>query len=205
MLIFDIGANIGRWAIANQSKGTIVSVEASETTHGVLKRVVASYPNIIPLQYAVCDSTEPFITFYECDAHTISTINENWLAHPSSRFYNQYKYRASTARVISLDKLIAKYGVPDLLKIDVEAGEYQCICSLTQKVPVLCFEWATEVNPLSFQCMDYLATLGFTQFYIQFGDDYTFEPTKYPYSLEEAKNALLKTTPKVDWGMIWCK
>ena len=205
MLLFDIGANIGKWAIANQAKGTIVSVEASERTYETLKANVGPYPNIIPLQYAVCDSTEPFITFYECDANTISTINENWLAHPSSRFYNQYKYHKSTARVISLDKLIEEHGLPDLLKIDVEAGEYQCIHSLTQKVPVLCFEWATEVNPISFTCLDYLATLGFTRFYIQFGDNYTFEPSEYPYSLEEAKGALEKTKFKVDWGMIWCR
>jgi FkbM family methyltransferase len=205
MLLFDIGANIGKWAIANQSKGTIISVEASASTFQFLKDNVAAYSNITPLHYAICNSKEPFVTFYECTAaHTISTLNHHWLSHPSSRFYN-YAYKPVQAPVYSLDGLIARYGVPDLLKIDVEAAEYEVIQSLTQKVPILCFEWASEVNPISFQCLDYLATLGFSQVYIQNKDHYTFQPSEYPLSIADAKTQLSLTKPKVDWGMIWCK
>ena len=98
------------------------------------------------------------------------------------------------------------YGLPDLIKIDVEGGEYECISSLTQKVKLLCFEWASEVNSITFKCIDYLFTIGFTQFYIQDGDHYTFRPDDNSfYDIHITKNKLLITKEKIDWGMIWCK
>ena len=54
--------------------------------------------------------------------------------------------------------------------------------------------------------IDYLASLGFTKYYIQDGDMYTFRPDDRDfYDMKEIKERLLKTVPKKDWGMIWCK
>ncbi len=102
--------------------------------------------------------------------------------------------------------MIEQYGVPDLIKIDVEGGEFQTVSSLTQKVKLLCFEWACEVNDISFQCLDYLAGLGFSKFYIQNGDHYTFRPQESDFSdVDSVKLKLQSMIPKTDWGMIWCK
>jgi hypothetical protein len=93
-----------------------------------------------------------------------------------------------------------------LIKIDVEGGEYECIISLTQKVNLLCFEWASEVNDITFKCIDYLLNLGFTQFYIQHQDNYLFRPQDNDfYDIATIKTKLSNTIPKQDWGMIWCK
>jgi hypothetical protein len=42
--------------------------------------------------------------------------------------------------------------------------------------------------------------------YIQYEDNYTFMPdsTQY-YNQESAENILSNSTPKVHWGMVWCK
>ena len=66
-----------------------------------------------------------------------------------SRFYNT-KYKEIICKKTTIDKLIEKYGKPNLIKIDVEGGEYSCILSLTQKVDLLCFEWASEVKNMIF-------------------------------------------------------
>ena len=99
--------------------------------------------------------------------------------------------------------LIDIYGIPDLLKVDVEGGEYFCLKSLSKKVPQLCFEWASEVNDITYKCLDHLFSLGYTGFYIQFGDNYTFRPTTYD-DITTTRQILMKTVPKIDWGMIWC-
>jgi len=91
-----------------------------------------------------------------------------------------------------------------LIKIDVEAGEYECITSLTQKVDLLCFEWAAEVNDITFKCLDYLVGLGFKEFYLQDGDEYVFRPSEF-YDLDTFKDKLNKKVVKVDWGIVWCK
>ena len=96
--------------------------------------------------------------------------------------------------------------MPDLIKIDVEGGEFECISSLSQKVNLLCFEWASEVNDITFKCIDYLFKLGFTQFCIQNRDDYSFRPEDCDfYDIFVVKRVLAETTPKKDWGMIWCR
>ena len=71
---------------------------------------------------------------------------------------------------------------------------------------MLCFEWASEVNDITFKCIDYLLNLGFTQFYIQNQDDYLFRPQDNDfYDISTIKTKLSNTVAKQDWGMIWCK
>lgn len=108
---------------------------------------------------------------------------------------------------MKLDDLIKTYGLPDLIKIDVEGGEYDCVSSLTQKTSCLCFEWASETNDITFKCLDYLQKLGYVYFFMQNNEDeYVFRPkeTDY-YDITIVKDLLQKSTPKKDWGMIWCK
>lgn len=206
-MIFDIGANIGLWSLNNiNTSEKIIAVEASPITFTELVNNVSKYDKIIPVNFAVCNKNDyDDIKFYHANCHVVSTINKDWLTSENSRFHN-FPYREIYCKTIKLDTLIQKYGVPDLIKIDVEGGEYECISSLTKKVNTLCFEWATEVNDTTFKCLDHLQNLGFTKYYIQNADNYTFRPQEEQYyDITEVKNLLLKTTLKVDWGMIWCK
>lgn len=204
-MYFDIGSNIGVWSLSNINLcDKIISIEASPIT---FSRLVNNCKNdkIIMLNYAVCNNNGNDIIFYQADNDVLSTINKDWLANEKSRFYN-YSYREISCKTITIDKLIEEYGLPDLIKIDVEGGEYECIISLSQKVKLLCFEWASEVNDITFKCIDYLLNLGYTQYYIQTGDNYIFRPEDNDfYDISIIKIKLSNTIPKEDWGMIWCK
>ena len=202
-MYFDIGSNIGKWSLSNINQcDKIISIEASPIT---FKKLVdtCNHNRIILLNYAVCNNNGNDITFYQADWDTLSTINKEWLTNESSRFYN-HPYIEITCKTITIDKLIEQYGLPDLIKIDVEGGEYECIRSLTQKVNLLCFEWASETNSITLNCIDYLHTLGYTQYYIQMEDNYTFRPSDF-YDISTIKTNISNTIPKKDWGMIWCK
>lgn len=203
-MFFDIGANIGNWSLANINNSIkIISIEAVPETFMKLKNNTCNNGNILCLNFAVCNSDKEYIDFYKCDYDTLSTLNKDWLASENSRFYN-YKYNTITCKTISIDKLIQEYGTPELIKIDVEGGEFECLSSLTQKVNNICFEWASETNDITFKCIDYLETLGYTEFSIQFEDNYTYRPSFYR-DLNLIKEYLNKTTPKKEWGMIWVK
>ena len=135
-MYFDIGANIGRWSLANiNSTNKIISVEAIPSTFNKLKENTINN-NIECLNYAVCNNNGNDITFYSCNAHTLSTLNKEWLTSKTSRFYG-FKYTEIICPTITIDNLIKIYGKPDLIKIDVEGGEYECILSLTQKIDML--------------------------------------------------------------------
>jgi FkbM family methyltransferase len=208
MLLFDIGANIGAWAIANRSESnTIISVEASPYTFAELTKKTSIYKNIHALHYAVTSSNEPHVRFFHCGgAHTLSTLNRDWLSSPESRFEN-YKNTINEIVVpaISIDRLIEIYGVPDLIKIDVEGAENIVLRSLTQKVPLICFEWASEWKTQNFECISYLETLGYTQFAIQYEDNYKYRPSEFNLNALQVNEILNKTKPKQEWGMIWAK
>jgi FkbM family methyltransferase len=204
-MYFDIGSNIGNWSLSNINQcDKIISVEASPLT---FEKLVDNCKNdkIILLNYAVCNNNGNDITFYQAECHVLSTINKDWLINKSSRFYN-YPYKVIKCKTITIDKLIEQYGLPDLIKIDVEGGEYECICSLTQKVKLLCFEWVSETNDINLKCIDYLFNLGYKEYYIQKMDDYLFRPQDNDfYDIYTLKIKLANTIPKEDWGMIWSK
>ena len=204
-MFFDIGANIGNWTLENVDKcDKIITIEASPTT---FVRLLGNCKNAktILLNYAVCNNNGEDITFYEASCDVLSTVNKDWLTKDTSRFCGQ-PYREIKCKTIGIDTLIDQYGLPDLIKIDVEGGEYLCISSLTRKVKLLCFEWASETNEITYKCIDHLVNLVYLQFYIQHGDNYVFRPQDSDfYDVSVLHANLLKYIPKQDWGMIWCK
>ena len=204
-MFFDIGSNIGNWSLSNVNNcKKIISVEASPDTFKKLINNTNNNNKIVCLNYAVCNSDKEFVEFYNCNADTLSTINKDWLDSEKSRFYKQYNYNIIKCKTIKIDKLIEEYGIPELIKIDVEGGEFECLSSLTQKVNNLCFEWASETNNITFKCLDYLESLGYNDFSIQLEDNYTYRPQFYR-SITVVKEQLIRTTPKKEWGMIWAK
>jgi FkbM family methyltransferase len=207
-MYFDIGANIGKWTQSNDNGITkIIAIEASPNTFNKLTNNIneINSKNLLCLNYAVCNNSNNPINFYHSNADTLSTLNKEWLSNSKSRFYNYDTYNEITVNTITIDNLIEMYGMPDLIKIDVEGGEYECIKSLSKKTPLLCFEWASEMNDITFLCLEHLKTIGYTQFNLQFQDNYTYRPNTYEDTIETLTEKLNNTTAKVEWGMIWCK
>jgi FkbM family methyltransferase len=207
-LIFDIGANVGRYALANymDNRVKVVSVEASPITFNKLKEATKN-TSIDTLNYAITGSDNPTVAFHHCHgADVLSTTDIDWLTSPLSRFGN-YGNTIQTIQVptMTLDKLVEQYWIPDIVKIDVEGSEREVISSLTKKIPVLCFEWAAEWNAKTLAAIDHLFSLGFTKFHIQERDEYTYSPRVFEHSYESVKNALLQKTHRVDWGMVWAQ
>ena len=205
-MYFDIGANIGRWALANVNKcNKIISVEASPATFAKLQHH-CKHDKIELVNFAVCNNDCKDVVFYDAECDTISTLNKKWLADESSRFFKFTKFNEIQCRSITLDKLIEIYGKPDLIKIDVEGGEYSCISSLTQKVNLICFEWAAELNEVSVTSLQHLVKLGFKEFFIQNEDEHTFVPQESDwFNFETAIKKLESAVSKRDWGMIWAR
>ena len=204
-MYFDIGANIGNWSLSNVNNcDKIIAIEASPNTFNKLLNNTNNEPKILCLNYAVCNTDEEYIEFYDANTDTISTLNKDWLISEKSRFFNLTNYNIIRCKTMKIDNLIKLYGVPELVKIDVEGGEFFCLSSLTQKVNNLCFEWASETNDITINCLDYLESLGYKEFAIQFQDNYIYRPEIYE-NLNNIKTILNNTTPKNEWGMIWAK
>jgi hypothetical protein len=134
----------------------------------------------------------------------LSSLNKkDWFDDPKGRFYGLATVEEKVP-TITLDRLISEHGVPDLIKIDVEGAELEVIRSLTRKVACVCFEWASEMRVEACECIDLLQALGFTRYYVQHSDSYTFRPADSIYvDISTVKAQLGQTVDKVHWGMIW--
>jgi FkbM family methyltransferase len=209
-LIFDVGANIGAWALAQKGldpSANIVCVEASPVTFKILEQHVRQQSGIRLVLGCVSSSKDARVPFYHCLNETvISTTDLDWLRSEKSRFGSvSNQIQTFSVPVVSLDTLIAQCGVPDLLKVDVEGAEAKVLASLTQKVPILCFEWAAEWSHSYNECIDILNKLGFTEFHVQNGNAYTYVPPQFELTCEQAREFLNKQIPKEAWGMCWAR
>jgi FkbM family methyltransferase len=87
-MYFDIGANIGDYSISNKDNATkIIAIEASPNTYSILKRNTKDIDNIECLNYAVTNSKNKNINFYDCDVDTISSLNKERLTSNRSKFW----------------------------------------------------------------------------------------------------------------------
>jgi FkbM family methyltransferase len=220
MLMFDIGANRGDAVVAGLNKG--YKVIALEPGPRVFKELVSNFiynQNVIPLKFAVSDSNDQQVEFYECVEDGLSTIESSWLTAPSMP-YNGKEYRTIKATTITIDALAKIYGEPDLIKIDVEGAEWFVFKGMTKKYNTLTFEW-TDVTIKEHQSqLEYLRKIGYTQVAPQFIVNHLDEPTQW-YPLKKFKlndwviqnkdkweNGGWKESnlrPTADVGMCWIK
>lgn len=203
MLIFDIGANHGKFSEANLHRADkIIAVEANPALARELNRNYYYDNRVEVLNYAASFNCEP-LTFYISNADTISTASVEWIKQ--SRFTGQYSWSPITVSSITLDALIQKYGIPDLLKIDVEGYEFEVAKGLSQKVPLLCFEWAEESLEKILLTIQHLRSIGFIEFGYIFCDDYSEEPTNWGTWESLKFEEMAQPERKDKWGMIFAR
>jgi FkbM family methyltransferase len=122
---------------------------------------------------------------------------------------------------ITIDSMLERYGIPDLIKIDVEGHEYNVLSGLTQKVNDICFEWHEEESEQLYKILEHLKNIGYTEFgvigYFDEGDIFekaTFSDKgdpylEYPknfYTLENLElNKLINPERRVNYGMFFAK
>lgn len=203
-LVFDIGYNMGnftRQVLAIEPTAKIIGVEGHPMYHELPR------PSNVTLIKAVVsnqDNTE--IPFYICDSNPgINSINPEWIEIiRHSHFFSKTK-RMVMVPSITLDKLISLYGIPDILKMDIEGAESIALEKLSQKCGLVTFEWSEEFFFDALKCITKLKSIGYEKFSYSEQCD-TFEPNRAFYSWEDLKLYENIVPERKDrWGMIYAK
>ena len=71
---------------------------------------------------------------------------------------------------LTLDTLIARYGRPAFVKVDVEGFEDRVLAGLSIPVPALSFEFTTIAREGAERCLERLAALGPYRFNVALGE-----------------------------------
>jgi FkbM family methyltransferase len=203
-LYFDIGANVGNRTRVFLDLGVnVVAVEPQPGCQEVLLQQFKDRPGFTLIPYAL-GSSEGQAEMIVSDAHTISSMNKEWIQtmRNSGRFGHYNWYQPITVPVIRLDTLIAQYGMPDFCKIDVEGYEMQVFRGLSKPIPALSFEFSDEVMTSTLSCIRYLESLGRYRFNLSLGESLAFHYDSW-CSAEEMCERMGGLKADLLWGDIY--
>lgn len=145
-LVFDIGANKGDKTDVFISMGAkVLSVEPDEYCYEILNSRFNLNQNVSLLKCAVADvdSTEEF--FKLGDGNVLNTLSMKWKeiveSDPLKRFKECRLFQNTEyVQTYSLNTLIQKYGIPKLIKVDVEGYEWNVFSNLNCDIENIIFE-----------------------------------------------------------------
>ena len=162
-LVFDVGANAGEKTAQYLSRGAshVVCFEPQPAVASRLRDRFAHDDRVVVEQLALSAEVGAADLILCDESDHLATLEPRWTA---GRFHAQTWQRRVRVALDTLDRMIAKYGRPEFLKIDVEGHEARVLLGLTSAVPCLSFEYVREFSPEAETCAARCAALGMTEF-----------------------------------------
>lgn len=179
-LVFDIGAHVGdRVSSLRRLGARVVAVEPQPLLLDALTHIHGRDPLVVIIPRAVGSQTETQTLHLNTENPTISTISEAFLdrARDASGWEGQNWDDEIEVEVVTLDALIARFGIPAFVKIDVEGYEEAVLRGLSHAIKGLSFEFTTIMRDTAVASIERLALLGDYRYNIALGESQrlTFE------------------------------
>lgn len=199
-IVFDVGASTGdKTAVYLRQGARVVCFEPEPGSFAKLCGRYKDNPNVRLVPMGVGASAGR-ATLHVCSkTPTISTFSEQWM---TGRFAKYQWTGESVVDMVTLDRAIAHYGVPQFIKIDVEGYELQALRGLSQRVPYLSFEFADEFHAATWECLSRLTQLGYQDFNVCFGTEPEFA---CEWTTADKVMELVLKQPQGCWGDIYCR
>ena len=161
-LVFDIGAHVGNRARALASLGCrVIALEPQPDFARVLRLLFGRNAQVEVIEAAVTGAGgEEWLSVSERNP-TVSTTASSWRdARAQEPGFGGVEWnRRIRVRTVTADALIAQYGRPAFIKIDVEGGEPAVLDGLTMPVAALSFEYLPGAIDEVRACVERLAAL----------------------------------------------
>jgi FkbM family methyltransferase len=168
-LIFDIGANEGYKSRIFLALGArVVAVEPDEKCQAILNEKFAKYriraEHLVVVPKAVSDKSSVRTMLVDAPGSALNTLSEKWaetLREDEARFGEKLSFwQSKQVETLSITELVAVYGSPFFIKIDVEGHELNVLRGMQQPVPYLSFEVnLPEFRPEGLECVSVLERL----------------------------------------------
>ena len=174
-LVFDLGSHAGNRARAFAALDCrVVAVEPQPDFARLLRTLFAQSPRIEVVEAAVSDAAGRASLLISDRTPTVTTIAPTWRdARAREPDFADVRWnRSIDVETTTLDLLIARFGVPAFIKIDVEGSEPAVLEGLTQAVPALSFEYLPRALDQVRMCVTRLSTLGPYRFNWSRGESY---------------------------------
>ncbi|MFA9473948.1 MAG: FkbM family methyltransferase [Filomicrobium sp.] len=174
-LAFDIGSHVGdRVGSFRRLGARVVALEPQPDCAAVIGRVYAADRDV-HVEEVACGDVPGVLKLRVNSANpTVTTASADFVeaAEGAEGWEGQVWDREIEVPAVTLDQLVAKYGMPDFAKIDVEGFEDQVLAGLTLPVAALSFEFTTIERDVACRCLQRLAALGPYRFDIALGESH---------------------------------
>lgn len=162
-LCFDVGAHVGNRVRCWRRLGArVVALEPHPDLVAVLRRLYGRDPGVelVPAAVAAQPGRAPLLASER--NLTVSTLSPDWARRVGDdpAFAGIDWTPAAEVPVTTLDALIARFGVPDFVKIDVEGLEPEVLAGLSRALPALSFEYLPQARESALACVERLESLG---------------------------------------------
>lgn len=162
-LCFDIGAHVGnRLWIWSRLGAQVIGLEPQPRCMQLLRSWFGQRAGITLVEAAVGATPGAATLWISERTPTVTTLSQEWISavQQATSFANVAWQSSVQVPVITLDQLIAQYGVPAFCKIDVEGYELAVLRGLSQPLAGISFEYVPATKALALDCMARLQTLG---------------------------------------------
>lgn len=174
-LVFDIGAHAGNRVRAFAALGCrVVALEPQPDFARLLRTLFARSPRITIVEAAVGSAPGRARLSISERTPTVTTLADDWLLARGRDpdFAGVLWNRRLEVETTTLDRLIAQFGAPAFVKIDVEGHEPAVLAGLTDAVGALSFEYLPRALGQVQQCVERLMTMGRYRFNWSAGESY---------------------------------
>jgi FkbM family methyltransferase len=175
-LAFDIGSHVGdRISSFRRLGARVVALEPQPTCATVIRAIHGGDEEVTLVQ-AACGAEEGILKLHINSANpTVTTASTDFVraADGAGGWEGQVWDTVLDVPQTTLDALIAQFGRPDFVKIDVEGFEDVVLSGLSRPVPALSFEFTTIQRDVADRCMERLAALGYRRFNVALGESQT--------------------------------
>ncbi len=172
-LAFDIGSHVGdRISSFRRLGARVVALEPQPTCATVI-RAIHGGDEAVTLVQAACGAQEGILKLHVNSANpTVTTASTDFVraADGAGGWEGQVWDTVLDVPQTTLEALIAQYGRPDFVKVDVEGFEDVVLSGLARPVPALSFEFTTIQRDVADRCMARLLALGYQRFNVALGE-----------------------------------
>lgn len=205
--MIDIGAHVGNRGRAWLALGgRVVAIEPQKSCLAILRFLYRKNRRMEIVPAAVAESPGVLELLVSSTHPTMTTTAGSWISELEEAGVSRGVRwdKRTTVPVTTLDRLIAQFGSPAFVKIDVEGAEQQVLEGLSQALPVVSFEYFPTQIHRALACVGHMAALGEYRFNYCVGERRRFALREW-LSEQEISQILSEMNPNSRSGDVYAR